>query len=355
MDGLSTPVVLIVFNRPDLTRATLDAIRVVAPTQLIVLADGPRPARPDDVDKCARTRAVIDEVDWPCDVHRRFQAGNLGCEASVELGLDWVFDHVDRAIIVEDDCVPDPTFFRFATMLLEHYARDEQVMMVSGNSMHVPSELFAGDSYALTGFASVWGWATWSRAWRRHREDFPRTHSGTENRPGTVPPERCSPARMSRQLVTGGGRRYFEEVSANPDGNAFSWDSHWWVSLLSMDALAVTPATNLVQNRGFGEDATYTKSGKIGEAAATMQFPLRHPAQREVNVAVQRELEIVLVRANGPLARRARALLGESRLWAVARRAATHPATGHVVRSVLAARARFTRSVATRNARRSGS
>ncbi len=338
--GPETPVVLIVFNRAAITRQTIRAIGRVAPPVLYVVADGPRPDRPEDVEKCAATRAAIDEVDWPCDVRRLFRRDNLGCEASIELGLDSVFAEVDRAIIVEDDCVPDPTFFAFCAELLDRHADDEQIMMVAGNSLEVPPKLFDGDSYAFTCFASVWGWATWARAWQRHRAVFPRSHEGTANVHGTQPPVRLGPTRLPRGgLETEAGRRYFGEVVATDDGNAFSWDSHWWVSLLLLEARAVTPAVNLVQNVGFGEDATYTRSGKIGPPSQSMTFPLRHPRDTARHVPVQRELELTLARANGRLARRARALLGQGRTWAVARRVAKHPVTTSTVRAVSRVRA----------------
>ena len=339
----ATPVVLVVFNRPDLTRMTLAALRRVAPADLYVIADGPRPWQPEDPVKCAATRAVVEEVDWPCRVHRLFREHNLGCEGSIELGLDWVFSQVERAIVVEDDCVPDPTFFAYAEELLQRYADDEQVMMIAGNALEVPQKLFRGDSYAFTSFSSVWGWATWARAWQRHRALFPRGHQGTEDVPGTKPPERAVGRLPDGVLATAAGRRYFQTVADSTDGGAYSWDSHWWVSLLMLEARAITPAVNLVQNVGFGEDATYTRSGKIGPPSHPMIFPLRHPATTIRSAPVQRELELMLVRGTGALARRMKQLLGQGRLWAVLRFLATNRVSMAAVRTVAAARARLTR------------
>lgn len=342
--ALATPVALVVFNRPDLTRTTLAALREVAPADLYVIADGPRPWQAEDPAKCAATRAVLDEVDWPCQVHRLFREHNLGCEGSIELGLDWVFSQVERAIVVEDDCVPDPTFFAYAEELLERYADDEQVMMIAGNALEVPQKLFRGDSYAFTSFSSVWGWATWARAWQRHRGLFPRGHEGTEDVPGTKPPERAVRRLPDGVLATAAGRRYFQTVADTTDGGAYSWDSHWWVSLLMLRARAITPSVNLVQNIGFGPEATYTTSGKIGPPAGALPFPLRHPATTDRNQAVQRELELMLIRASGPLAQLMKRLLGRGRLWAALRVVATSRAVMTLARGSAAVRARLGRS-----------
>ena len=141
---LSTPVVLIAFNRPHLARRTLAAIREAAPAQVFLVADGPRADRPDDAALCAETRAVFDEIDWPCEVQRRFSDVNLGVEGNVELGLDWVFAQVPEALVFEDDCTPDPTFFRFAEELLDRYRDDRRVWQISGNRHGVPAQALQG-------------------------------------------------------------------------------------------------------------------------------------------------------------------------------------------------------------------
>ena len=172
----ATPVVLIAFNRPHLTRRTLATIRGARPDHLFLVADGPRGDRPGEDDLCRAVRAELEKVDWPCKVERRFSDVNLGCEANVELGLDWVFSQVEEAIILEDDCIPDPTFFPFCEELLAKYSSDERIWHIAGNSHWVPTELFDGRSYAFSTYASVWGWATWRRAWQAHRSSFPRDH-----------------------------------------------------------------------------------------------------------------------------------------------------------------------------------
>ena len=142
---MKTPVVMLLFNRPGLTRRNLAAIRRVAPEQLFVVADGPREGNPDDAVKCAQVREVIGEVDWPCDVRTRFAEKNLGLDPNIETGLDWVFSQVDRAIILEDDCIAEPTFFAYCEELLDRYADEKSVWQIAGDTHEVPEELFGDD------------------------------------------------------------------------------------------------------------------------------------------------------------------------------------------------------------------
>lgn len=331
---LDVPVVLVAFNRPDKLRRTLDRVRAAAPDRLFLLADAPRPDRPDDAERCAAVREVLATVDWDCRVERYYAETNLGCEASVELGLDRVFSSVDRAIVLEDDCLPDPTFFRYCAELLERYADDERVWQIAGNSYTVPKEFFGGDSYAFSPFASVWGWATWSRAWKAHRAVFTRDHA-TAGAFRTMPPERTEPALIPRgALETASGHRYFTEVAATTDGTVFSWDSHWWVSMLTHGGLAVSPAVNLVENIGFDGDATYTRTDRPQPKAEPMPFPLVHPAVVAVNPAVAREIELETTRSGSKLARTLGRLLGDGHLRRLARKVSTWGVTRGVRRTV---------------------
>ncbi|WP_183099399.1 glycosyltransferase family 2 protein [Nocardioides pelophilus] len=328
---LSTPVVLIAFNRPQLARRTLAAIREAAPARLFLVADGPRADRPDDAALCAETRAVFDEVDWPCQVERRFSDVNLGVEGNVELGLDWVFEQVPEALVFEDDCTPDPTFFPFAEELLDRYRDDQRVWQISGNRHGVPRKLYQGDSYAFSTWASVWGWATWADRWQRHRAVFPRDHVRRSATDAGDAPTRTVPAVPAPgTLVTRAGQRHFAEAARSSDVVTHGWDKHWWITIMSEGGLAIAPSGNLVVNSGFGEDATHGYSpGREDDPAEPMEFPLRHPAEVALNVEVERELELHLNRVGGPAAQLARKVIKSPRLRRAARAAVnSRPAKG---------------------------
>ena len=312
---LTTPVALVVFNRPHLTEQTLAAIRRAAPSQLFVIADGPREGRPDDQRLCAATRALIDTVDWPCEVHRRFASHNLGLEANVELGLDWLFAQAESAIVLEDDCHPDPTFFPYAEELLARYRDDERIWQISGSSLGVPERAFGGDSYAFTAWASVWGWATWADRWQRHRGVFPRDHQD-----GDAPVRTMEAVQRPGLLVTRSGQQHFAAAARSTDTITHGWDKHWWLTMMTLGALAISPSVNLVENVGWGTDATHgAADGKRDHPAAAMPLPLRHPTSVELNDAVERELELVLGRLGGRAAMLARRLVRSPRLRRAAR------------------------------------
>jgi hypothetical protein len=159
---LQTPVVIFIFNRPHYTEQLVHALAVVRPARLFVIADGPRNAK--DIKLCEQTRAVIDHIDWPCTILKRYSTSNSGCRESIPNGLNWVFDQVDSCIILEDDCIPQPSFFHFCEELLSRYQYDERVMTIGGHRSDGPNELDS-ESYYFSKYPSVWGWATWKDRW----------------------------------------------------------------------------------------------------------------------------------------------------------------------------------------------
>jgi hypothetical protein len=261
-----TPILLLVFNRPDYTNQVLERLRTVRPTRLYVAADGPRPGNKDDQQRCAAVRQAIDEIDWSCDVERLFQDGNLGCKKGVETGIDWFFGQVDKGIILEDDCVPDPSFFVFAQAMLHRYEADERVMMVSGTN-RVGRWHRNGYSYHFSRHGVIWGWATWRRAWAKHD----RTLEAWDD-PGVRArvAELLGPAQYEVRA------RQFESVRK---GQLDTWDYGWMFTVMRY-GVAVVPSVNLITNIGFGQDATHTfneYSSGANMRAFRLSFPLHHP------------------------------------------------------------------------------
>lgn len=312
---MTAPVVLIAFNRPDVTRRTLQRIREAAPSRLLLIADGPRPGREDDAANCAAVRAELDAVDWPCEVHRRFSDANQGTPATVELGLDWVFGQVEEAIILEDDCLPSADFFRFCTELLDRYSGTEQVWQMTGRPPNAPARLFDGVSYRFTAFGAIWGWATWRRAWVTHRKRFPRMHDGS-------PERRPAPGDLkASSLVTRAGRRYFGDVAKEPVGQSFSWDSYWCLSVINERGLVASPAANLIENTGFGADATNAKNAIRQRQLEPIDWPLSHPPELAVDPQVERACERVITYHHGRAARFVARRLPQGRVRKVTRSA----------------------------------
>jgi hypothetical protein len=259
-----------IFNRPETTRRVFEEIARVRPRTLLVVADGPRPGHPGDVEACAATRSVTETIDWDCDVRRNYADDNLGCGRRVAPGITWAFEQVPHAIILEDDCRPDPSFFPFCAELLVRYQDDERVMQICGRD-----RLFSvGDapySYAFSCQNICWGWASWRRAWRHFDMTIP------------LWPELRETSWLADQLQSPVAVEHWREAfdGAQAAGHGWiTWDHQWTFACWAQSGLSIVPHVNLVENIGFGEDATHTKwkgDTRADQPLEPMTFPLRHP------------------------------------------------------------------------------
>lgn len=264
---LSTPVLFLIFNRPDTTQRVFDEIRKAKPPQLFVAADGPRKDRSADCELCKKTREIIQQVDWNCKVLTRFQDENLGCKIGVSSAIDWFFSNVEEGIILEDDCVPDQSFFPFCQELLEKYREDERVMMISGDNFQIGRNR-TQNSYYFSRYNHVWGWASWRRAWDHYDVDlklWPRIRD--ENW-------------LMDILCDRNAVNYWKNLFDNTFSHKINtWDYQWTFACWIQNGLSVLPNINLVSNIGFNQNATHTIG--ISDLASLptypLEFPLIHP------------------------------------------------------------------------------
>ncbi len=260
---LETPVAFIIFNRADTAARVFAEIRRAQPKTLLVIADGPR--TPDEAEKCRAARAVIDGVDWDCEVLRNYSDINLGCGPRVSSGLSWVFEQVEEAIILEDDCLPDPSFFPFCRQMLEEYRSDERVMLVAGTNV-LPDERLA-ESYRFCRLVSIWGWASWRRAWRHYDYEM----SAWPDYKKTSDLDYYGPQKIKVAEA-------FEAQSRMVNN---TWDTQWWFSCAVRRGLSLTPKVNLVSNIGFRPDATHTAESNALSClpVSALTFPLVRPGR----------------------------------------------------------------------------
>lgn len=259
------PVALVIFNRPDATRRVLEAVASAKPDRLFVIGDGPRSTHPEDERLVAETRAMIDRLDWPGEIQTNYSAVNLGCTARVSSGLDWVFSQTPEAVILEDDCLPHPSFFPFCEQLLDRYRDSPEVHMISGSN---PVGARGPWSYHFSRSYSIWGWATWERSWRHYEEDLRAWRELRET------------DWIERLLQDGNGARVGRTVLDATYRGEMPWDFYWVFCGWLRDALSITPSTNLVTNIGFGAGATHETDASDPYAARPfepMSFPLVHP------------------------------------------------------------------------------
>ena len=143
----------------------IEAIRNIRPTKLYIAADGPTRNKAGEKDKCNEARRITEYIDWPCDVKRLYRKNNLGCGIAVSRAIDWFFDNVEMGIILEDDCLPNPSFFKYCELMLDLYKNDPTVMCISGDNF-LPKEKQKNTGYYFSKYAHIWGWASWKRAWK---------------------------------------------------------------------------------------------------------------------------------------------------------------------------------------------
>lgn len=260
-------VVLLIFNRPDVTARTFAAIRAARPGRLLVVADGPRPERRGEAELCARARSVIDGVDWPCEVLRNFSDTNMSCGRRVASGLDWAFEQVEEAIILEDDCLPDLSFFRYCGELLERYRTYDRIMMIAGNNWQNGTRRTPYSYYFSQAAQGIWGWATWRRAWRHY--DF-TIHDWHQRRDLSLIGAVTNSWTLERIWAS-----WFDSVPKFD-----TWDYQWMYCLYARKGLSIVPEVNLVTNIGIGHPTaahTVTRNDHLVVPSRAMEFPLRHP------------------------------------------------------------------------------
>lgn len=269
---METPLLFLVFNRPDTTQKVFDKIREAQPPRLYVAADGPRQNRTGEAEKCEEVRNIATNVDWDCEVKTLFQEQNIGCGPGPAAGISWFFENEKHGIILEDDCVPSKSFFPFCEVLLQKYANDNRIMHINGNNFGASDGNFLPSdfTYHFGRFPQVWGWATWRRAWAKYNFKIPN---------------------LARVSIT---NEYWNEIFINNRykneqmrrwKNVFgikgnTWDFQWQFSLISNHGLTIVPKKNLISNIGFGDDATHTKwknNSKANLENFQIKFPLKHP------------------------------------------------------------------------------
>lgn len=267
---MNIPIVLLIFNRSHTTRKVFETIRRAKPTHLLVVADGPRPGKPGEEEQCLAARNATQDVDWDCKLLTNFSESNLGCAKRVSTGLDWVFSLTDRAIILEDDCIVDNSYFAFAEELLEYYSNCPEVMSVCAKNVQF-NRMQTEYSYYFSLYQHCWGWATWRRAWQHFDFDMELWPKAKEKN------------LLAGILEDSRAVKYWDNIFQETyEGKIDSWAYRWMFACWMQNGLSILPAQNMVSNIGFGADATHTKTTKQSSHYAAMTtheatFPLRYP------------------------------------------------------------------------------
>lgn len=242
-----TPVLLLVFNRPETVTQVFQKIRQVKPKRLYVAGDGPREGNNSDKEKINIVRQIVTKVDWPCEIKTLFREKNLGCKKAVSKAITWFFENEEQGIILEDDCVPHLDFFKFCENLLDRYAQDEKVIAITGNNFQ-NGNLRGDSTYYFSKYNHCWGWSTWRRSWQNYDGDIKFWPEWNNSKDWI----NCTPDSIER--------RYWKNILDKVyNGKIDSWAYPWQASAWYKKGLTATPNVNLVSNVGFGDEATHTK------------------------------------------------------------------------------------------------
>jgi len=256
---MKTPIIFIIFNRPSTTQKVFDSIRDIRPEKLYIIADGPRTNKPDDPTLCQQCRKIVDQIDWPCKLIKDFSNTNQGCKNRISSGLTRAFKIFDYAIILEDDCLPNHSFFKFCEDMLEKYKNNKQIMSITGNNFLFKKQNIIQNSYYFSQYPNIWGWATWKRAWKlydKEMKDWPKIKKQNV---------------FNKTWINVFNKAYQQKID--------TWDIQWTYSNLINKGLTVVPEKNMVSNIGFSPKATHTHFHTIVANMPTeeLNFPLKHP------------------------------------------------------------------------------
>lgn len=286
---LNTPVAMVLFNRPDRARQVFARVREARPRKLYLLADGPRPSVPGDGPKCKEVRAIAGDVDWDCEVVTEFSDTNLGCGGRIVSGLDRVFDECETAIVLEDDCLPHPSFFRYCEEALTHFRDDDRVFAVLGGKYPCEPRTLP-HSYRFSRMFSPWGWAGWRRAWQSI--DFSMAEYPAFKAHGRIESYSRS-ALETRFFMNGFEQAWTKEIEP--------WDWAAMFAAYTRRQLTIMPDRNLVSNTGWGAEGTQHKNPRhilANLPAFPMALPLTHPPDVTEDAAMDRRIYSMI----GPLA-----------------------------------------------------
>ena len=244
-----TSVTFIIFNRPVHTKKTFEIIRKIKPPKLFIIADGPRPNFPEDKKKCLDARNIIADIDWPCEIFKNYEDINIGPKKKISTGLNWVFQHVDQTIILEDDCLADLSFFYYCQELLNYYMDNDKIWLITGNNFQ--NNIWRGEgSYYFSKYPHTWGWATWKRSWKHYTDDIPfwndwKTSSSWK---------KFMPDKVERIFW----EKIFDQVYSGSD--TYAYDYAWVANIWYHKGLTAAPNVNLVSNIGHDVEASSTKT-----------------------------------------------------------------------------------------------
>ena len=264
---MKSAVLFMIFKRADTTKRVFERIREVRPPRLYIAADGPRKDRPDELQKCLETRKVVENVDWPCEVHHLYRDGNLGCGKGVCSAITWFFEHEEQGIIIEDDILAHPDFFLYCDELLEKYKNNDEIQLISGSNYFYDG-YHSDVSYYMSVYMNIWGWASWRRVWNTYSYDVNKLD------------ENLVESQLKKRLPVKSCHYFWKIYLKMKNFEVDTWDFQLFLNQQYFNRYSISPYVNMIENIGMGSvDAAHTtKENKtVSNHKGNSPYPIVHP------------------------------------------------------------------------------
>jgi len=276
---VKSPVVIFIYKRATNLEAITAVLRKVKPARVYIIADGSSQNNDKEV---LSTRIKLESlITWKCKIIKIYSDTNLGLKKRFASGINTVFQKEDRAIFIEDDCIPSITFFRYCDELLEKYVNNPQIGIISGDNFLFGQPKIK-ESYYFSRYPLIWGWASWRRAWKGYDPEITTWKIGEVN------------SWLSDYLGSKVASLYWHLIFNNVKKNIIkTWDYQLTYHFFKSRMLHITPKVNMVTNVGIDSHATNTKikSRGMGQTANDIEFPLIHPTSIVRNIAADTKVE----------------------------------------------------------------
>ena len=274
---VKSPVLFLIFNRPDVTALVFNQIKKAMPSRLYIAADGARKGKTGEIEQCDETRKIVANIDWDCEVKTLFREENLGCKYAVSSGISWFFENEEEGIILEDDCLPNQDFFFFCDELLVKYRNETRIKHIGGCNLQFGKKWGEG-SYYFSNLTHVWGWASWRRVWN----DYDVELSKYQN----IDSEKIFKSIFENDIIVEKWQSIYLELLEN---KIDTWDYQHTLSNIFNNGLSIIPNVNLIKNIGFGPLATHTFDEN--DIVTKLQLEVLHDLHHPIKIESQKEAD----------------------------------------------------------------
>lgn len=264
---MKTPLLLLIYNRPEVTKVLFNKIKKIKPKIIYIAADGPKENDQNDLERCEKVRNIFNKIDWNCKIHKRYNKKNYGCRNSIIQSINWFFKKEKYGIILEDDCIPSTDFFWLSKILLKKYEKNNKVFCISGSN-YLKNFQKVNNSYYFSKYPHCWGWATWRRAWKKNEPNikfWPKFKNSLDWRD------------INNNMIE---HKYWNKIFDKCYKGKFnSWAYPWTLSVWKNKGLTIIPKKNLVKNIGYGSDSTNSIFRNINDIykVKKIERKIKHP------------------------------------------------------------------------------